>query len=139
MHLHLSPLRFYTYNVLSKNEWLRNFIPSNLLRNAGIGLAGSIVSDSMVNVFRVVKTTKQSLASKHDLSYMETIRMVLAADGWKGLFGRGLGTRILANSLQSIVFTIIWRGLSERWANRSTEGDQPSIRGGQQKDDATAE
>jgi hypothetical protein len=93
----------------------------------------------MVNVFRVVKTTKQSLASKHDLSYMETIRMVLAADGWKGLFGRGLGTRILANSLQSIVFTIIWRGLSERWANWSTEGDQPSIRGGQQKDDVAAE
>jgi hypothetical protein len=66
--------------------------------------------------------------------------MVLAADGWKGLFGRGLRTRILANSLQSIVFTTIWRGLSERWANQSTtEADQPSIRGGQQKDDVAAE
>ena len=45
--------------------------------------------------------------------------MVLAADGWRGLFGRGLRTRIFANALQSIVFTVIWRGLSDRWAGRS--------------------
>ena len=33
----------------------------------------------------------------------------------KGLFGRGLKTRIFANALQSIVFTVIWRSLAERW------------------------
>lgn len=84
-----------------------------------MGLTASVVSDTIVNVFRVIKTTKQALGSKRDLSYGETIRMVLAADGWKGLFGRGLRTRIFANALQSIVFTVIWRGLAERWGGGS--------------------
>jgi hypothetical protein len=90
-----------------------------LIRNAGIGLLASIVSDTVVNAVRVVKTTKQAVGSKHDLSYGDAIRMVLAADGYKGLFGRGLRTRIFANSLQSIVFTVIWRGLADRWGSRS--------------------
>lgn len=32
----------------------------------------------------------------------------------QGLFGRGLRTRILGNALQSVLFTVIWRGLAER-------------------------
>jgi len=72
-------------------------------------------------VFRVVKTTKQALGSKHDISYAETVGMVLAADGWKGLFGRGLGTRILANAIQSMVFTVIWRGLADRSGNSMSD------------------
>ena len=108
--------RFFTYNILSKNEVVNRMLPSKLLRNAAVGLAASLVSDTVVNAFRVIKTTKQSLGSKHDLSYMDTIRMIVAADGYKGLFGRGLRTRFFANSLQSIIFTIIWRGLADWWA-----------------------
>lgn len=109
---------FYTFNTLSAARWLEKVVPSQLLRNASIGLFASIVSDTVVNVFRVIKTTKQSMGSKHDLSYSDTIRMIVAADGWKGLFGRGLKARIFANALQSIVFTVIWRGLAERWGNK---------------------
>jgi hypothetical protein len=123
------PSRFFTFNFLSKKEWLQSLVPSKLLRNAGVGLVASIISDTVVNAFRVVKTTKQSLGSKHDLSYSETIQMVLAADGWRGLFGRGLRTRIFANSLQSIVFTIIWRGLADRWDQQSSDPEQRNIRG----------
>jgi hypothetical protein len=122
--LHDFCFRFYTYNVLSKSEWVQSLMTSPLLRNAGVGLLASIVSDTASNAFRVVKTTKQSIGSKHDLSYVDTIRMILAADGWKGLFGRGLRTRIFANALQSIVFTIIWRGLAEQWGNRSTTASE---------------
>jgi Mitochondrial carrier protein len=119
--------RFYTYNFLSSKDWLQQAIPSRLLQNAFVGLTASVISDTVANVFRVVKTTKQALGSKHDISYGDTIRMVLAADGWRGLFGRGLGTRILANAVQSIVFTIIWRGLAERspgQLNQTPEKDQ---------------
>jgi len=119
-----SLLQFYTYNWLSASEWVHNLLPSQLLRNAGIGLAASVVSDTFVNAIRVVKTTKQALGSKHAVSYGEVIRMILAADGWRGLFGRGLQTRILANALQSIVFTIIWRGLAERWKRKGAETHQ---------------
>jgi hypothetical protein len=114
---------FVTFNTLSSAQWLRHLVPFQLLRNASIGLVSSIVSDTVVNVFRVVKTTKQSMGSKHDLSYSEIIRMIVAADGWKGLFGRGLKARIFANALQSIVFTVIWRGLAERWGNKENKGD----------------
>jgi hypothetical protein len=116
---------FVSFNYLKEAEWLTLLIPSKLLRNAAIGLVSSIVSDAVVNVFRVVKTTKQSMGSKHDMSYGETIRMILAADGWKGLFGRGLRTRILANALQSILFTVIWRGLAEYWGSGR---DESSVR-----------
>jgi Mitochondrial carrier protein len=88
-------------------------VPSQLLRNAGIGVVSSVVSDTLVNVFRVIKTTKQSLGSKQSASYLETVRVILAADGYRGLFGRGLRTRIYANAIQSVVFTIVWRGLAD--------------------------
>jgi hypothetical protein len=110
--------RFFTYNTLSESAWLAARLPSQLLRNAGIGLLASIISDTFVNALRVVKTTKQSIGTKRDLTYTETIKMILAADGWKGLFGRGLRARILANALQSIVFTVIWRGLADRWGKQ---------------------
>mmetsp|Transcript_142 Transcript_142/g.200 ORF Transcript_142/g.200 Transcript_142/m.200 type:complete len:458 (+) Transcript_142:162-1535(+) len=112
---------FYTYNFLSANRFIQNFFRSTLLRNASIGFASSVVSDTLTNCIRVVKTTKQSVASKHAVSYGEVVAMVVAADGWKGLFGRGLTTRILANALQSVMFTIIWRGLAERWNHENLE------------------
>lgn len=104
---------------MSASEWLRVLIPFKLVRNAGIGVASSIVSDAVVNALRVIKTTKQSLASKQSASYADTVRIILAVDGWRGLFGRGLRTRIYANALQSIVFTIIWRGISDHWKRRA--------------------
>ena len=126
-------IRFYTYNFLSAEKWLHKAIPSPLLKNASVGLVASVVSDSIVNVFRVVKTTKQAFGAKRNLSYSETIRMVLAADGWKGLFGRGLRTRILANALQSVVFTIVWRGLAERWGDsRNASSAEPEEEGKQE-------
>jgi hypothetical protein len=94
------------------------------LQNASVGLIASVISDTVVNVFRVIKTTKQALGSKRDISYGETVRLVVAADGWKGLFGRGLGTRILANAVQSILFTIIWRGLADRSGNSNHASPQ---------------
>jgi hypothetical protein len=109
--------------MLSTNDWVKSIIPSQLLRNAGIGLVASIISDTVVNAIKVVKTSKQSIGSKYAVTYSEIIRMILAADGWRGLFGRGLGTRIFANALQSIVFTVIWRGLAERWRRNGANED----------------
>jgi len=104
---------FYTYNFLSKNGVVKNVIKSSLLRNVSIGFLASVVSDIISNSIRVVKITKQAIAAKHSVGYGDAISMVLAADGWKGLFGRGLKTRIIANGIQSVIFTVIWRGLSQ--------------------------
>jgi hypothetical protein len=112
---------FVIYNGLSSAEWLERWLPKKIIRNASIGLVASVVSDTIINVFRVIKTTKQSIGANHDFSYHDTIRVILAADGWKGLFGRGLRTRVLSNSVQSILFTVIWRGLAERWGNNDDD------------------
>ncbi len=40
----------------------------------------------------------------------------------QGLFGRGLRTRILGNAIQSVMFTVIWRGLAERIGSSEEEG-----------------
>jgi hypothetical protein len=114
---------FVIYNGLSSAEWLEKWLPKKIIRNASIGLVASVVSDTIINVFRVIKTTKQSIGANHDFSYQDTIRVILAADGWKGLFGRGLRTRVLSNSVQSILFTVIWRGLAERWGNNSDDDE----------------
>lgn len=108
---------FYTYRVLSRWKFLQFIVESNLFRNAVIGFVSSVVSDTFANAIRVVKTTKQAIASKHTVSYGEVVAMIHATDGWKGLFGRGLRTRILGNAVQSILFTVIWRALAERWSN----------------------
>ncbi|KAG7350677.1 mitochondrial carrier protein [Nitzschia inconspicua] len=125
---------FVCYNFLKQAGWLALLIPSAFLRNAAIGLMSSIASDAVVNVFRVVKTAKQTMGTRHDVSYVSIVRMIVASDGWMGLFGRGLRTRIFANALQSILFTVIWRGLAEHWGNASDEsssGTKTGIRGAQ--------
>jgi len=34
---------------------------------------------------------------------------VVKADGWVGLFGRGLSTRLLTNVLQGAFFSVAWK------------------------------
>lgn len=114
---------FFTYNWLAAREWVLALLPSTLIRNASIGLASSVVSDVFVNAIRVIKTTKQSLGSRHSVTYAEAVRIILAADGWRGLFGRGLSTRIYCNAIQSIVFTVIWRALADRWHEKKQSRD----------------
>lgn len=116
----LRPLfRFFIYNLLSKNQIVLGLVQSALVRNGLVGFAASIVSDTIVNPLRVIKTTKQSMGSKHEgITYAETVRMIFSADGWKGFFIRGLRTRMMANAIQSALFTIIWRKLADEWGNR---------------------
>jgi hypothetical protein len=110
---------FYTYNKLSRNEVIKALFPWTTGRNAMIGFLSSIVSDTVANFMRVIKTTKQALSSTRVVTYAETISVILAADGLKGLFGRGLRTRIMANALQSVLFTVIWRSLAQRWQQQT--------------------
>jgi hypothetical protein len=55
----------------------------------------------------VVKTYRQ--VNEVRIGYFDAARAVIATDGWKGLFGRGLKTRIIANGCQGIMFSILWK------------------------------
>ncbi|PTD09470.1 hypothetical protein FCULG_00007652 [Fusarium culmorum] len=100
---------FATYNYLSEaiTEPPRHPLVWWLLRLAFIGFCASIVSDSISNSLRVVKTYRQVNDTK--ISYSEAARAVIVQDGVFGLLGRGLKTRILANGLQGILFSILWK------------------------------
>jgi hypothetical protein len=44
---------------------------------------------------------------------METVKIVVEKDGVQGLFLRGLGTRIIANGMQGMMFSVLWKYLEE--------------------------
>lgn len=66
-----------------------------------------MVSDTVSNSLRVLKTYRQ--VNETRIGYFDAAKAVIAADGLKGLFGRGLKTRILANGLQGLMFSILWK------------------------------
>jgi hypothetical protein len=117
---------FLTYNFL--NDQLPPISASDdlmlsLARSAFLGLCSSCVSDICSNSLRVIKTTKQTarLSSESapeqekskDISYSEVVRLIIETDGVAGLFGRGLQTRLLTNSIQGAVFSIVWKYFQE--------------------------
>lgn len=100
---------FMTFNFLDEvlPRAAKAELGSRLLRSAAMGFAATGVSDCISNSVRVVKTTRQTAAEQ--VGYAQAARMVVAADGVRGLLCRGLGTRLLANALQSALFTIVWK------------------------------
>ncbi|KAI0072613.1 mitochondrial carrier [Panus rudis PR-1116 ss-1] len=98
---------FGTYNFLRDNLPEAHNLFQKLLRQAFIGFAASVVSDSISNSLRVVKTYRQ--VNETRIGYFDAAKAVIATDGLKGLFGRGLKTRILANGLQGLMFSVLWK------------------------------
>ena len=45
-------------------------------------------------------------------------QQVLRQDGWAGLFGRGLGVRLMTNGIQASMFTVLWKMGEEYLAHR---------------------
>jgi len=109
---------FATYNALQAYipQPERSEVVKRLGRNAFIGFCASVVSDTVSNSVRVIKTTRQT--SKVNLTYMDSVHQVIKEDGVIGLFGRGLRTRILANALQGMIFSVLWKALEDQWKHR---------------------
>ena len=80
-----------------------------LCRSAFIGLCASSISDVCSNSLRVLKTTRQTQAAGSSQSYLESARAIIAKEGWGGLLGRGLQTRLLANALQGTLFSVLFK------------------------------
>ncbi|KAK4047922.1 hypothetical protein OIV83_005106 [Microbotryomycetes sp. JL201] len=98
---------FATYNALQTNLPVGHSPASKILRQAFIGFCASVVSDTVSNSLRVIKTYRQ--VDKRKVSYTRATKRILRKEGYKGLFGRGLKTRILANGLQGIMFSVLWK------------------------------
>jgi Mitochondrial carrier protein len=105
---------FLLYNTLQEVVPRYTDLSAKLARNAAIGFTCSVVSDSISNSLRVLKTYKQ--ASATSISYSQAIKDIVAKDGLfsrQGLFFRGLETRILANGVQGLMFSVLWKQIEE--------------------------
>lgn len=100
---------YLTFNFLNDAIPIveKEFLLVYLIRFAFLGLCSSCVSDCASNSLRVIKTTKQT--SAEDITYKEALSLVLEEDGIKGLFGRGLQTRLLTNMIQGALFSVFWK------------------------------
>lgn len=109
---------FYTNNQLRTSLPQFDFTFGKYVRNAFIGFCSAAVSDCCSNSLRVLKTTRQT--SLEQVSYMESAKQIIAKEGYAGLFGRGLKTRIIANGVQGAMFTILWKAFAEMIDKRSS-------------------
>ncbi|KAJ6552089.1 mitochondrial carrier domain-containing protein [Mycena vulgaris] len=108
---------FATLNYLEVTLPVAHTLFEKLARRAFIGFCASITSDTVSNSLRVVKTYRQ--VNETRIGYVDAARAVIAADGVIGLFGRGLKTRILANGLQGLMFTVLWKFFEDLWKSHT--------------------
>merc|ERR1719487_1685007 len=88
---------FTTFNTLQATWPKYEDQASTLGRNAAIGFIASVASDTVSNSLRVIKTCRQT---NETMSYKDIVFKVVEEDGYMGLFGRGLKTRLIANGMQ---------------------------------------
>mmetsp|Transcript_24925 Transcript_24925/g.53102 ORF Transcript_24925/g.53102 Transcript_24925/m.53102 type:complete len:296 (+) Transcript_24925:206-1093(+) len=89
------------------------------VRRALVGLLSSLVSDVCSNAIRVLKTYKQT--SLEPIGYMEAAARIIEKDGLTGLLFRGLTSKLTANALNAMLFTVVWKAISERLAKQRQE------------------
>ena len=104
---------FFVYNYLNSVLPKYNDTMSKLGRSAFIGFWASAVSDTCSNSIRVLKVYKQ--ANPEKISYAECLKRVLKEDGLGGLFGRGLKTKIIANGMQGLMFSVLWKLIDDKF------------------------
>jgi len=102
---------FFTYNFLSEQIPEQDTALMKLGRRAILGFCSSAVSDTCSNSIRVMKVYKQS--HPEQLTYPQVFQNVIKESGVTGLMFRGLETKILANGLQGILFSILWKHFEE--------------------------
>jgi len=103
---------FFVYNYLNEHLPRYTETPKKLARSAFIGFVASAISDTFSNSIRVIKVYRQ--ANTETVTYPEALRRVIKEDGIGGLLGRGLKTKIIANGLQGLMFSVLWKLIDEK-------------------------
>ena len=102
---------FVTYNFLNARIPQYTDGVKKFARQAGIGFCASVISDSVSNSLRVIKTTKQTYETA--VTYPQVVKEILEKDGVKGLLGRGLKIRIITNGTQGLMFSVLWKAFDD--------------------------
>jgi hypothetical protein len=91
------------YNQKQETEYYNT---KTILRSGFIGFCSSSVSDVSSNAFKVVKVNRQTQSS--DINYTQLVKNIIEKEGLNGLLTRGLKTKIIANGIQGMLFTILF-------------------------------
>lgn len=102
---------FVTYNFLNARIPVYTDGVKKFARQAGIGFCASVISDSISNSLRVIKTTKQTYQTA--VTYPQVVKEILEKDGVMGLLGRGLKIRIITNGTQGLMFSVLWKAFDD--------------------------
>lgn len=95
------------YNYLQEAIPKQDSKGLELSRQALIGFCATLISDTVSNSLRVIKTYRQ--VHERKVGYLTAAKDIVAADGLLGLLGRGLKTRIIANGCQGVMFSVLWK------------------------------
>ena len=100
---------FLTYNYLNSliKKDAQDTTFKKLSKQAGIGFTASVISDTCSNSLRIVKTKRQTYQT--NIKYKEVIKEIIKKEGIPGILFRGLDTRILANGLNGMLFSVMWK------------------------------
>ena len=101
---------FYTYNFLNEKFPRKDFENSpkykQLVRSACIGFASSSISDTVSNIFRVVKIMRQT--NTESTGYYRLVKDTLKNESIFSMMTRGLKTKILTNGIQGMIFVVLF-------------------------------
>ena len=107
---------FFTFNylnsVIPKYNTPSDHFLAKYVRNAGIGFTASVISDTVSNSFRVLKTSKQTMQDQK--SYIDIAKEIIKKDGIQGILGRGLKIRIMTNGIQGLMFSVLWKAFEAK-------------------------
>lgn len=113
---------FFTRNqmteILPKYDRKTDFA-KYLATSAVIGFCSSAVSDTCSNSIRVLKTSRQT--SDVPISYVEAAKNIISKEGIQGLLFRGLGTKIISNGAQGLLFNVLWKYIGDLMAEHSNK------------------
>lgn len=110
---------FFVYNYLNATLPKYDVMYQKLLRSAFIGFCSSAISDTCSNSIRVLKVYKQ--ANTEAITYPEALKRVLKEDGIGGLLGRGLKTKIMANGMQGLMFSVLWKLIDDSFFKKEDD------------------
>jgi hypothetical protein len=111
---------FFVFNFLNgKIDKMEGKGAVKRIRDAIIGLCASATSDTVSNSLRVLKVQVQDAGGQ--MGYLEAANAVIAKGGLSALFLGGLGTKLISNGLQAMLFTVCWRLIEEKLAARNNK------------------
>jgi len=108
---------------------------ASIIRDALLGVSAACASSTVTNSLKVISTTQQTALMKSadgeeivdaegaetrakageksadpkSISFVDAVRLVIEADGIKGLFGRGLKSRYLLSVISGSLFGVMWK------------------------------